>query len=536
MPKSCPTLPLSLWLARLFLGGAVVALAACGGGGGFEEAGPGTHLGPPDTSAPPSFPSTVADWVAGLFRPTVSQAHRCAAPRTGIDPYTGERYPDGWGSTLDENHWLRSWTHDNYLWYNEVEDRNPARHTTPDYFALLKTMALTPSGAPKDQFHFFYRTDEWNAVSMAGAYPGYGMRWVVRQNATPRELVVVYTEPGSPAAAPGNGIARGARVLQVNGIDLVNETQPERLQALVKALQPRSAGVRTEFTILDAGATEPRTVTLESAQVTSSPVQNVKTFAGPNGRMVGYLQFNAHIRTAELQLAQAIYQLRDEGATELIVDLRYNGGGYVYLASQLAYMIAGEQSSRGKVFERAIFNDKIQKSGRGLPPLPFLATGSGNALPTGLPLPSLDLRRVYVLTGSDTCSASESLINGLQGIDIEVVKIGATTCGKPYGFLPVENCGNTYFSIQLQSENAKGFGDYANGMPPTCSVPDDFEHALGDPREARMAAALGYIATGTCPAAVVGTGPQRRNASEQAGAAPLLRESYGLSNRILQAR
>ena len=518
-------------LARLCLGTALAALAACGGGESLPDPPPG----PPQASAERSLPSVVADWVKGQFGPTARHANRCAAPRSGTDPYTGMPYPDRPGRTLDENHWLRSWTHDNYLWYDEVEDRNPALHSTPDYFALLKTEALTPSGAPKDQFHFFLRTDEWSALSLAGEYPGYGMRWSVQQANPPRELIVAYTEPDSPATAPGAGIARGARILAINGIDLVHESDPERLDSMLRALQPRAAGVSTQFTILDAGANVPRITTLRSAQVTSAPVQNVKTFEGPNGRTVGYLQFNDHMRAAEPQLAQAIATLRNAGATELVVDLRYNGGGYLYIASQLAYMIAGEMNSHGKVFERAIFNHKIEARGLGLPPMPFFSTGSGNSMPTGLPLPSLDLRRVYVLTGSDTCSASESLINGLQGIDIEVVKIGAATCGKPYGFLPEENCGNTYFSIQLQSENAKGFGDYADGMQPTCSIPDDFTQALGDPREARMAAALHYMASGACPApsAVASTKQLRRT---QARSGPMLRRLQGLHQRILQAR
>ena len=518
-------------LARLCLGATLAALVACGGADSL----PDLHPGPPQTSAERSLPSVVADWIAGLFHPTALHANRCAAARSGLDPYTGMPYPDRPGRTLDENHWLRSWTHDNYLWYDEVEDRNPALHSTPDYFALLKTEALTPSGAPKDQFHFFLRTDEWSALSLTGEYPGYGIRWSVQQAAPPRELIVAYTEPGSPATVPGADIARGARILAINGIDLVHEIDPQRIDAMLRALQPRTAGVSTQFTVLDAGMSVPRNVTLRSAQVTSWPVQNIKTVEGPNGRTVGYLQFNDHMRTAEPQLALAIATLRNEGATELVVDLRYNGGGYLYIDSQLAYMIAGEVNSHGKVFERAIFNDKIEARGRGLPPMPFLSAGSGNSMPTGLPLPSLDLRRVFVLTGSDTCSASESLINGLQGIDIEVVKIGATTCGKPYGFLPEENCGNTYFSIQLQSENAKGFGDYADGMQPTCSVPDDFTQALGDPREARLAAALHYMASGACPApSAVADARQLRGTQPRSG--PMLRPLQGLHQRILQAR
>jgi hypothetical protein len=135
----------------------------------------------------------------------------------------------------------------------------------------------------------------------------------------------------------------------------------------------------------------------------------------------------------------------------------------------------------------------------------------------GTPLPTLNLQRIFVLTGSGTCSASESVINGLRGVGITVHQIGSATCGKPYGFYATDNCGTTYFTIQLQTTNARGFGEYADGFLPQnatiplgtpadavlpgCSVADDFSHVLGDPSESRLAAALNFRSSGMCPAA-----------------------------------
>jgi hypothetical protein len=99
-------------------------------------------------------------------------------------------------------------------------------------------------------------------------------------------------------------------------------------------------------------------------------------------------------------------------------------------------------------------------------------------------------------------------MNGLRGIDVQVIQIGGTTCGKPYGFYPQDNCGTTYFSIQFKGINAKGFGDYSDGFVPGatttgsfagCQVADDFSHALGDANEALLAAALAYRQSSTCP-------------------------------------
>jgi hypothetical protein len=88
-------------------------------------------------------------------------------------------------------------------------------------------------------------------------------------------------------------------------------------------------------------------------------------------------------------------------------------------------------------------------------------------------------------------------------VDVQVIQIGETTCGKPYGFVPQDNCGTTFFAIQFQGVNNKGFGDYADGFVPGgvfkgCTVADDFTHALGDPAEARVAAALAYRASANC--------------------------------------
>jgi hypothetical protein len=116
------------------------------------------------------------------------------------------------------------------------------------------------------------------------------------------------------------------------------------------------------------------------------------------------------------------------------------------------------------------------------------------------------------LTGGTTCSASESIINGLRGAGVQVVQVGSTTCGKPYGFYPTEHCGTTYFSIQFKGVNAAGFGDYTDGFSPSntagtagtpvpgCSVADDFNDALGAVSEDRFQAALEHSRGGACPA------------------------------------
>jgi len=188
----------------------------------------------------------------------------------------------------------------------------------------------------------------------------------------------------------------------------------------------------------------------------------------------------------------------------------------------LAYMIGGSNTA-GKTYETTVFNDKYPTTnpvtGEALSPTPFYNTSVGFSadLDVGLPLPTLNLNRVYVLSTAGTCSASEALINGLRGADVEVVLIGNTTCGKPYGFYATDNCGTTYFTVQFRGENNKGFGDYADGFSPMnasgrvgelvngCVVADDYSKPLGDVEEDLLNTALEYRLSETCPVSSVGS-------------------------------
>jgi carboxyl-terminal processing protease len=492
--------------AAVFSVAALAALAAACHGGGHSSA---QNAFPP-VNPPPSS----SGWSAGTFLPSPTYAGQCAAPRSGVDPATGQPYPDLPGSSVTENNWLRSWSHELYLWYAEVPDLDPGLYATADYFPLLKTAATTPSGRPKDRFHFTYPTDQWEELSQSGVAPGYGVEWIIGSAVPPRVATVAYREPNSPAEQAG--LDRGARLLSVDGVDFVNDYTNAGVDAINAAVYPAAAGETHSFEVLDSGAAVPRSFTMRSDNVTSVPVPIVQTIATSSGT-VGYLLFNDHLALAEQALVDAVTTLRNANVDDLVLDIRYNGGGYLVVASELSFMIAGSVPTAGRTFEQTQFSDKYPNTdpvtGGPLTPLPFVSTTVGLSAPPGQPLPTLDLPRVFVLTGPGTCSASESIINSLRGVDIEVIQIGSTTCGKPYGFYPQDNCGTTYFTVEFRGVNAKGFGDYTDGFSPMnapgpagvalpgCSVLDDLDHGLGDSAEARLAAALAFRETGTCPAA-----------------------------------
>jgi len=486
-----------------------------------------------------------SDWTQGVFAEASTFEARCANPRTGNDP-DGRPWPDQPGTFIDENNFLRSYSNDTYLWYREIVDRDPSLYPdTLQYFDLLKTTATTSSGNPKDNFHFTYDTDEWLALSESGVSGGYGAEFVLLSSSPPREVVVAFTNPNTPAA--DNGLLRGAQILTIDGVDVINGSDTDTLNA---GLFPASPNEDHTFEVLDPDGGQ-RTITMRSALVTSQPVLDVRTLPAPNGD-VGYILFNDHIATAEEQLVAAIEQLDQANVSELVLDLRYNGGGFLAIAAQLSYMIAGPARTSGRIFELQQFNDKYPTTnpvtGQALAPVPFFDITLGfGALPENQALPTLDLSRVYVITGGGTCSASEAIINGLRGIGVEVIQIGSTTCGKPYGFYATDNCGTTYFTIQFRGVNDANFGDYADGFIPSpagtsvgsevpgCPVGDDFSKPLGDVTEDRLSAALTYRASGSCPAlATLSADPVRARLRTSADDAVVMPKQPWRENRIME--
>ena len=469
------------------------------------------------TSDPATFDITVAaesGWIRGVFEDASAFRHACAVPRTGIDPQSGFAHTDRQGTTLDENNWLRSWSDHSYLWYDEIVDTDPDCCDTPTYFERMRTLERTPSGAEKDRFHFSMDTEEWNALSQSGVSAGYGARFAVLAGKPPRDIRVAYTQPNSPATHPDAAFVRGTKILAIDGVDAIHGPSRAEVDVLNAGLFPSELGEDHRFTVQDPGSGVTRTVTLRSASITSDPVQHVRVIDTDSGP-VGYLLFLDHVATAEKRLVDSIAELAAAEIEDLVLDIRYNGGGYTIIANQIAYMIGGASAAQGRVFSELRFNDKHTAfnpvTGDVLRPSLFRTTGVGLSLARGEPLPTLDLDRVFVLTGPGTCSASEAIINGLRGIDVEVILIGETTCGKPHGFYPRDNCGTTYFTVQFEIVNGTGFGDYAGGFTPDnaptpdgvpvpgCVVGDDFDHAFGDTREARLNAALGYRNEMTCP-------------------------------------
>lgn len=431
--------------------------------------------------------------------PPLGDGAQICAP---TNPYRADAdAPTSTGSLSDEKAWVASYMDAAYLWYSEIPSVNandPAYSNTGDvygslenYFYASLTPAITGSGAYKDRFSFIYPTKAWNDLAGSGIVSGYGIEWYADNwDSLPRNLRIAYVEPGSPAALAG--LRRGDLLATADGAS----AEGNDVDTLNAALFPSANGQTHSFSFSRNGTIISRN--LVSAAVTKTPVPTTQVI-DDDGRKVGYVVFNDHIASSEQGLIDAVNQLKTAAVDDLVLDLRYNGGGYLYIASELAYMIAGGTRTSGKNFERLIYNNKRSAENDDTP---FFNTScildSNFDCTNRQPLPTLNLSRVTVITTGSTCSASEAIINGLRGVDVEVRVIGDTTCGKPYGFTAKDNCGISYFPIEFQGINAKGFGDYADGFEATCPVSDDFSRPLGDTSEGMLSAALYNLRTGAC--------------------------------------
>jgi carboxyl-terminal processing protease len=254
------------------------------------------------------------------------------------------------------------------------------------------------------------------------------------------------------------------------------------------------AGIERTFVVRNAAGAQ-RVLRVQSADYPLTPVVTATTLDGVRDGApvkVGYLAYTQFVQYSSFDLYNAFVQFAQAGATELILDLRYNGGGSVAVSRDLASMIGGDRTGN-LLYAYLRFNDKNRGMNTSVP----FNTG----VPDGTPFPMpAGVQRLIVIGSASTASASELVINGLRPF-MPVVLVGETTYGKPYGFIPRDNCGTIYNAVQFTTVNSLNQGNYDTGFAPDCAVADDLDHQFGDPAEARIRAALGYIASGRCPAA-----------------------------------
>ncbi|WP_431101166.1 S41 family peptidase [Roseateles noduli] len=409
------------------------------------------------------------------------------------------------GSLAIERNWVRSLMDEVYLWRQDVPyvdvdglDDDDVSRALSAYLDALRSPAFKPDGKRRDEYTQVVPTSAFNAFMSGGDVPGFGVEWSVGSHTPPRNIRVAFVQPGSEAER--QGVKRGDTLVATAGIE-ADDDDEERAALLAASMFPRDMETEHRFILRSEGDASTRTVILTSG-LARQPVPLVKVF-NVGDEDVGYLLFQEHGAHATAELVNAINDFSEARIDHLVIDLRFNQGGDLSVASQLAYMVAGKRSM-GQAFSRL---QGGQLSGT---ELPFHGCADLSRRCLAPDLPTLDaghLRRVYVLTQAGTCAASEALINSLRGVGVEVVLIGSTTCGRPYAASPRANCGHTYLPLDHVVSNAQGFSGYGEGFVPGgsgangvqgCFVVDDLAHELSDPNEALLKVALIHAATGQC--------------------------------------
>ncbi len=253
--------------------------------------------------------------------------------------------------------------------------------------------------------------------------------------------------PDSPAEDAG--LIRGYVISEINGVAVTTSNCYGYAQLL---LAPTSAATLS-LKVLNGRASFTQDVT--SAMIYPNPVLKCEMINGTTGYL-NYLSFDV---AYDDELEAALTSLQSAGATDLILDLRLNGGGYVTSARKLASSIAGANGV-GQIFQKYLYNDDIMALDSSL------YTTQENFIQS---VPQLSLTKLYCLVTGVTASASEIIINSLRGIDFPVTLIGSQTNGKNVGMFELtfstDDWDYTFLPISFQNFNAKDESDYTDGFP-----------------------------------------------------------------------
>lgn len=369
-----------------------------------------------------------------------------------------------------QNRFVHKVMQDTYYWYKEVP-------TSLDYSSFSspeEVLDFVRYYPEKDRFSFITTTEKFQGFFEEGKFIGLGASFLILSN---DRLITRYVIPDSPAARAG--IARGDEVLKING-KTIKEITDGFLWDNIFGEDKEGVAVELEVKFRDATI---ETLELIKEIITIKTVLHSEVI-DRNGVKVGYFVFNAFINPSADELELLFAEFKTAGVTELVLDLRYNGGGLVSIARELASHIYGNNSG-SEIFANFNHNDRYPHWAWNYP---FSA-----ALPN-----RINLQRIFVLTQPGTCSASELVINGLKPF-MEVVQIGQQTCGKPVGVYGHEFCGKRIQAIEFETTNHNNDGRYFNGIQADCAALDDPTQSFGAMDENLLAGALGYIDNGVCP-------------------------------------
>lgn len=429
-----------------------ISLASCGGGGSGGNGG--------STSGPVTGGGTTSGGTAGN---ECSLASRQQFVR----------------ETLDE-------------WYLFPEllaaNVNPSSFATvQDYIDALVAPARAQS---KDRF-FTYLTSirEENELINSGASAGFGIR-LGYDTANGRLFVLEAFENGP---AFGFGIDRGSEIIEIEGASVARLFETGGPEAVTNALGPNTSGVSRALRVRQPDGTviAPQVTKADFALDPVSDRYGVQIIDN-DGTQVGYINLRTFIvRDAEQQLRNAFTQFRAAGINQVVLDLRYNGGGLVSVAEVLGDLMLRDQV--GQVFSRTVLR-------------PSKSSENSTDL-VSAQAEAVQVMKLAVIGRGGTASASELVTNSMipyLGNDLTLV--GANTFGKPVGQFAFDRsaCDDRLRAVTFKTVNRDNQGEYFTGLasvvPNTCVARDDIVYQLGNRNETSLNTALLALRGVSCPA------------------------------------
>ena len=405
-----------------------------------------------------------------------------------------------------------------YFWQADAPNLGDSRFTSnDDYVAYLesyidpeeffyqtcyKHSKVVGNSSAIDRFSFVEDDYETLVNSLSGVSKSNGLEFGLARNEGSTDLFgyVRYIIPNSNAST--KDIARGDIFTRVNGVQLNDANYISLLfgnsDTYTLGMADISGTVVTD---------NDKEVTLTKSEgLQEDPILVAKTVE-VNGTKIAYLMYNGFTNSYNEQLNTVFGQFKTAGATELVLDLRYNPGGSVNSSRLLASMVYGTNTS--ELYVRQRWNDKIQS----MLNKEQLEDYFANKTDSGTALNSLNLNKVYVLATGSSASASELVMNGLAPY-VNVFHIGETTRGKnEFSVTMVDDVDNDYIyrsdrenkinpsnrwamqPLMGRNENSEGFSDYTLGLTPDVVLAEDLADlgVLGDINEPLFARAIQEI-------------------------------------------